>query len=85
LAFFQNRNAPVSDTNTFGGGATQSITGTLYFPEQTLNFGGGAAANTTCIQVIARVLALVGNATLMANCAGTGVLAISGGQSVMVE
>jgi Flp pilus assembly protein TadG len=85
LVFFQDRNAPANGTNTFNGGAGQSITGALYFPQQSVTFGGGTASNTTCVQVIAWDLTLDGNATLEADCAGTGVLAIGGGQSAMVE
>jgi hypothetical protein len=85
LVFFQDRNAPANGNNRFGGGAGQSITGTLYFPQQSVFFSGGTVSNTTCIQLIAWDLTLDGNTTLEADCAGTGVLAIGGGQSVMVE
>jgi len=85
LVFFQDRNAPATGNNHFDGGAGQSITGALYFPQQSVDFSGGTASNTTCIQVIAWDLTLDGNATLEADCAGTGVLAIGGGQSAMVE
>jgi hypothetical protein len=85
LVFFQDRNAPANGTNNIDGGAGQSITGALYFPQQSVSFIGGTAANTTCIQVIAWDLTLDGNTTLQTNCAGTGALAIGGGQSVMVE
>jgi hypothetical protein len=84
LVFFQDRNAPTSGTNTLNGGTSQSITGGLYFPQQTVDFGGGTTSNTTCIQIIARELRLIGNATLKGDCAGTGVKPI-GGQSAMVE
>jgi hypothetical protein len=85
LVFFQDPNAPGNGNNHFDGGAGQSITGALYFPEQSVSFNGGTALNTTCIQIIAWDLTLDGNATLAANCAGTGVLAIGGGLSAMVE
>jgi len=85
LVFFQDRNAPVNGTNNFNGGAAQTITGVLYFPQQTVNYSGGTASTVTCIEIIAWDLSLTGNSTLKAGCAGTGVLAIGGGQSVMVE
>jgi len=85
LVFFQDRNAPTNGIDHFDGGAGQGITGTLYFPQQSVYFSGGTSSNTKCIQVIAWDLTLDGNSTLEANCAGTGVLAIGGGQSAMVE
>ena len=40
LAFFQDRNAPSSGTNSFTGGSTQNITGAIYFPNQGVTFVG---------------------------------------------
>ena len=85
LAFFQDRNAPTSGINKFNGGTGQSISGALYFPRQPVRFSGGAAANITCIQIIARTLAFTGNATMKVDCAGTGVVRIGGGSAGMVE
>jgi hypothetical protein len=86
MVFFQDRDAPTSGTNTFGGGPTQSITGALYFPNQTVEFGGGSATTITCIEIVAWRVRITGNATLtVTDCAGTGVLAIGGGQAAMVE
>ena len=42
LAFFQDRNAPSSGTDSFSGGTTQIITGAIYFPHQAVNYSGGA-------------------------------------------
>jgi hypothetical protein len=88
MAFFQDRNAPASGTNAFNGGTGQSITGALYFPNQTVKFGGGSTANITCIEIVARVVTITGNATLKLDCTGTDVVPIggsSGGQPTMVE
>ena len=92
IAFFQDRLAPPTTnpatTNTFNGGTGQSITGALYFPNQTVKFGGGTTANITCIEIVARALTLTGNATLKLDCTGTGVVAIGGSggaQPTMVE
>jgi hypothetical protein len=38
LAFFQDRNAPTSGSDSFSGGSTQNITGTIYFPSQNMTF-----------------------------------------------
>ena len=86
MAFFQDRNAPASGTNSFNGGTGQSITGALYFPKQTVKFGGGTTANITCIEIVARAVTFTGNATLKLDCSGTGVLSIGGGgQPAMAE
>ena len=86
MAFFQDRNAPASGINNFNGGTGQSITGALYFPKQTVKFGGGTTANITCIEIVARVVTITGNATLKLDCTGTGVLSIGGGgQPAMAE
>ena len=86
LVFFQDRNAPVGGgPNTFNGGANQVITGALYFPNQTVDFAGGAAASNACTQIVAWDLSLVGSAVLEANCTGTGVQTIGAGQPQLVE
>jgi hypothetical protein len=86
MAFFQDRNAPASGTNSFNGGTGQSIGGALYFPQQTVKFGGGTSANITCIEIVARVVSITGDATLKLDCTGTGVLSIGGGgQPAMAE
>jgi hypothetical protein len=92
MAFFQDRLAPpttgITTTDNFNGGTGQSITGALYFPNQTVKFGGGTTANITCIEIVARVVSITGNATLKLDCTGTGVVPIGGsggGQPTMIE
>lgn len=87
LVFFQDRNAKSTgpnSTDSFGGGAGQSITGALYFPNQTVQFGGSATSNNTCTEIVALQLILVGNQTMQVACAGTGVTRI-GGQPELIE
>ena len=61
LAFFQDRNAPSSGTDSFTGGSTQNINGALYFPNQVVTFSGGAGTGgATCTQLVAYQLKFSG-------------------------
>jgi hypothetical protein len=86
LAFFQDPAAPQSGSNSFNGGSGQTIIGALYFPNQALSYAGGGTASN-CTQIVARTIAIAGNATLAlddAACAGAGVK-LAGGHPVLVE
>lgn len=72
IAFYGDRSAP-SGTNTFTGGAGQSITGAIYFPSQTVSYTGGTATGTGCTQVVADMIAFSGTSSVEINCTGTGV------------
>ena len=86
LAFFQDRNAPSSGTDSFSGGATQNITGAIYFPHQAVNYSGGTATGgSACTQLIAYTMTFSGGTTFNNNCAGVGTAAIGGGNSKIVE
>ena len=86
LAFFQDRNAPSSGTDSFSGGATQNITGAIYFPHQAVNYSGGTATGgSDCTQLIAYTMTFSGGTTFNNNCAGVGTAAIGGGNSKIVE
>ena len=86
LAFFQDRNAPSSGTDSFSGGTTQTITGAIYFPHQAVNYSGGATAGgSNCTQLIAYTMTFSGGSTFNNNCAGVGTAAIGGGNSRIIE
>jgi Flp pilus assembly protein TadG len=85
LAFFQDRNAPKGGTNNFSGGTTQNIEGAIYFPNQIVNFAGGTQTGHGCLQIIADEVDFKGNANLETHCTGTGVAAIGGSASKLVE
>ena len=78
LAFFQDRNAPTSGSDSFTGGATQNVTGAIYFPNQNVTFAGGTTTGAKCTQLIALTLTFNGNAAFNFgnDCAGTGVRGI---------
>lgn len=86
LAFFQDRNAPASGSDSFAGGTTQNITGAIYFPAQSVTFSGGTATGgPACTQLIAQKITFNGNANFNNNCAGVGVRGIGNALVQLVE
>ncbi|HWK95893.1 MAG TPA: pilus assembly protein TadG-related protein [Pseudolabrys sp.] len=85
LTFFGDRKATTSTTSSFGGGATLSITGALYFPSQTVSFNNGISNPSGCTQLIAGQIQFTGGAQFKNNCANTGVISVGGGQTSLVE
>jgi Flp pilus assembly protein TadG len=86
LAFFQDRNAPTSGSNSFTGGSTQNITGALYFPNQSLTFNGGASSGgATCTQLVAYKLHFSGTSTINNNCASICTQTIGSTSNQLVE
>ncbi len=70
LAFFQDRNAPSSGTDSFSGGTTQNIYGSIYFPKQNVSFSGGTntGGSNQCTRLIAYTITFSGNANMANNC-----------------
>jgi hypothetical protein len=86
LAFFQDRNAPSTGSNSFAGGATQNVTGAIYFPNQNVTFNGGTATGgATCTQLIAYTITFNGNSTFNNNCPGVGVRGVGNALVQLVE
>ena len=80
LAFFQDRHAPSTSSNSLSGGSTQTIQGAIYFPNEPVTYSGGSG-NTpaTCTQLVVLRATFSGNSRLNSNCTGTGVASIGGG------
>jgi hypothetical protein len=86
LVFFADPAAPVNTyTSSVQGGSVMNLTGALYFPTQTLDYGNGSNTTTTCTQLDAWHIVFEGGATLKSNCSGTGTLPIGGSSSKLVE
>lgn len=79
LAFFQDRNAPQTSSNSLTGGSSQTIQGAVYFPNEPVTYTGGTS-NTpaTCTQLVVLKATFTGNSQLNSNCTGTGVASIGG-------
>lgn len=85
LVFFGDRNAPLSNTAEFGGGARADITGAIYFPSQTVTMGNGFSNDASCTQLIAGVIRFTGGVRFANACQNTGVTAIGGSAVQLVE
>lgn len=86
LAFFQDRRAPGSGSNTFNGGAQLNVTGAIYFPNQLVTFSGGASTSANgCTQLIAGSVYFTGGSTFGKNCANTGVELAGGRATRLIE
>ncbi|HEV2300880.1 MAG TPA: pilus assembly protein TadG-related protein [Stellaceae bacterium] len=86
LAFFQDRNEPISPlaSSSLGGNGSLSITGALDFPAQQLTYNGNGGSGSACTQIVAYQVILQGNGSLQDNCAGTGVATIVGPGQISV-
>lgn len=76
---------PTTGVSSIQGGSVVQLTGALYFPTQTFDYGNGSSSATTCTQLIAWHIVFEGGATFNSNCAGTGVGSIGGSPSKLVE
>jgi hypothetical protein len=85
LVFFQDPKAPNSGTNNFEGGASETLTGALYFPSQTVIYSNGTNSSATCTQLVAWHLQYVGGSVFNSSCSGTGVSTIGASPSALVE
>ncbi len=85
LVFFGDRNAPLSNTTEFGGGARAEITGAIYLPSQTVTFGNGFSNDSNCTQLIAGMIQFTGGVRFENDCASTGVVGIGASKVQLVE
>lgn len=83
ILFYQDRTSPSFQgsnplTNKFNGGADLNLKGVVYFPQQAVDFTGGAGIGPGCLHIIGRQVLLNGNGTLNNNCntAGTRPIAV---------
>jgi hypothetical protein len=83
LVFFADPNS--SGTSTFAGGASETLTGALYLPSQTVNYSNGTASTAACTQLVAWHLQFTGGASFNSNCASAGTKGIGSSPSLLVE
>lgn len=72
MLFMQDKNA-TGTSSKFNGGSSMSLTGVVYFPNQTLNFNGGGNAGGCTVLVGAKVT-FSGNSDLQIACENAGVV-----------
>jgi hypothetical protein len=85
LLFFQDPQAPTTGVNSFQGGATEVLTGALYFPHQTVQYSNGTTNASTCTQLLAYDLQFVGGSVFNSNCGTAGVNSIGGSTVITVN
>jgi hypothetical protein len=86
MLFFQDRSANHFGSNVFNGGATETLTGALYFPNQAVTYNGGNSTTASgCTQLIAWQITFNGNPQLANSCKDAGVTGFGGFHTVLVE
>jgi hypothetical protein len=85
LVFFGDRSGSLSNTSSFGGGATLAITGAIYFPSQTVTFANGISNPSGCTQLVVGNVQFTGGSQFKNNCSGTGVVSVGGSKTILVE
>jgi hypothetical protein len=88
VLFYQDRRAPATTTGTnkFNGGATMKLEGSIYIPQQGVEFQGNNSQSKTCTQIIARTVSFTGNAYIdNTGCQAAGVQPVTVTQARLVE
>ena len=92
IAIFQARstcptNGSQACPGLLEGGATQNITGAIYFPNNPVSYAGGSSTGgaAQCTQLVANTITFTGGSNFKNNCQGTGVKTISYTQGWLAE
>jgi len=85
IAIYGDRRMPVGTSFNLTGGGTQNLQGAVYLPKGALSFSGGNGTSTTCTQIIADTISIVGNSNVQVNCAAMGGNAIGTATAQLVE
>ncbi|MGH6836777.1 MAG: TadE/TadG family type IV pilus assembly protein [Methylocella sp.] len=68
VAVYMDRNAPASISDSFTGGTSMAITGSLYLPSQPVSYSGGSSTASKCLQLIALTVSFSGGSSFGVNC-----------------
>jgi len=75
-----------SGTSSFEGGATQSIIGAVYLPNQTVKYAGGNTTTATkCMELVADNITFTGNSNFALDCTGVAIGDLGGTLVDLVE
>jgi Flp pilus assembly protein TadG len=85
IAIYGDRRMPTGTIFSLTGGGTQNLQGAVYLPKAALSFSGGNGTSTTCTQIIADTISIVGNSNVQVNCAAMGGNAIGTATAQLVE
>lgn len=72
VLFYGDRNSNDVD-HKFNGNATSEMTGSLYFPTQSVEFLGNFSGSNGCMRIVARMINFTGSSTLNSDCAALGI------------
>ena len=86
IALYQDRTcANKNPSNSLTGGATQNISGAIYFPSEPVSYSGGSpTGGAICTQLVAWTITFSGGSTFNNNCTGAGTrsTSLTGGRLV---
>jgi Flp pilus assembly protein TadG len=86
MLFFGSRSNSTGTSITLNGSATSSMTGAIYFPNQTVSYIGDFQGANGCTQIVARIIQWSGNSNLAADCSAYGMSPLPvGGVVKLVE
>src|SRR5262249_5372546 len=67
MLFFEDRTITAKATNTVSGGSTMTLEGSLYFPNDALNFTGNSSGTANYTILVAKTTNITGNSQINAN------------------
>lgn len=68
ILFYQDRDAPSGTTNKLNGGSNNILKGTVYFPNQHVEFSGGSTGVSNCMRLVADTVKFGGNTSVSHDC-----------------
>lgn len=68
MLIFEDRNNNPTNSQIINGNSTSLIQGTMYFPSSNVQVNGTANINSSCLQLTAQTITVLGNATLETRC-----------------
>lgn len=86
MLFFGSRSNSTATSITLNGSAASTMTGAIYFPNQTVSYIGDFQGANGCTQVVARIVQWSGNSNLAVDCSAYGMSPLPvGGVVKLVE
>lgn len=69
ILFYGDRNSPTILSESFGGGGTMNVQGSIYFPKGNLTFNGNAGGTgNPCTQIVVNSLTMKGTSSFQNGC-----------------
>jgi Flp pilus assembly protein TadG len=68
MLIFEDRNSDPSGSHIINGNSNSLIQGTIYLPASNVRVNGTANINSSCLQLTAQTITVLGNATLETRC-----------------